>query len=56
MFEDTFHYMLTVGWMFLLIEVFQGGGDAAKFERLEHIKVRRKGMFDYAFYYTPKVS
>ena len=40
MFDDTFHFTPTVGWMFLPIEVYEGGGDAAKFEPLkQHLKV-----------------
>jgi len=40
MFDDTFHYIPSQGWMFLPLVVYQGGGDAAKFEPLiEHIKV-----------------
>ncbi len=40
MFDDTLHYIPTVGWMFLPITVYHGGGDAAMFEPLEeHILV-----------------
>ncbi len=41
LFDDTFHYTPTVGWMFLPIEVYHGGGDRAKFEPLTgNIRVR----------------
>ena len=35
MFEDTLHYIPTVGWMFLPLTVYHGGGEAATFEPLE---------------------
>jgi hypothetical protein len=35
MYDDTFHYIPTVGWMFLPLTVYHGGGDAAMFEPLE---------------------
>ena len=40
MFDDTFHFIPSQGWMFLPLVVYHGGGDAAMFEPLiEHIKV-----------------
>ncbi len=40
MFDDTFHYIPSQGWMFLPLVVYEGGGDAAMFEPLiDHIKV-----------------
>ena len=35
LFEDTFHFIPTVGWMFLPLTVYHGGGDAAMFEPLD---------------------
>ena len=35
LFEDTFRYIPTVGWMFLPLTVYHGGGDAAMFEPLD---------------------
>ncbi len=34
MFDDTYQRIPTVGWMFVPLVVYQGGGDAAKFEPL----------------------
>ena len=45
MFDDTFHYIPSQGWMFLPLVVYHGGGDAAMFEPLiEHIKVINKNI------------
>ena len=33
-FDDTFLKTPTEGWMFLPLELYHGGGDAAKFEPL----------------------
>ena len=39
-FDDTFQKTPTEGWMFLPLDVYHGGGDAAKFEPLsKNIKV-----------------
>ena len=35
LFEDTFHFIPTVGWMFLPLTVYHGGGDAGMFEPLD---------------------
>ena len=35
MFDDTFIRIPTMGWMFVPLVVYHGGGDAAKFEPLE---------------------
>ena len=43
MFDDTFHYTPTVGWMFLPLVDYHGGGDAAMFEPLQqNIKVKTR--------------
>jgi hypothetical protein len=34
MFDDTYQRIPTVGWMFVPLVVYHGGGDAAKFEPL----------------------
>lgn len=48
MFDDTFHYTPTMGWMFLPIEVYHGGGDQAKFEPLkEHLVEYEWGLAQY---------
>ena len=40
MFDDTYHYIPSQGWMFLPLVVYHAGGDAAKFEPLsQNIKV-----------------
>ena len=39
MFDDTFHYIPTVGWMFLPIVDYHGGGAAAAFDPLSVHKV-----------------
>ena len=45
MFDDTYHYIPSQGWMFLPLVVYQGGGDAAKFEPLsQNIKVTLLNM------------
>ena len=35
MFDDTYHYIPTQGWMFLPLTEYHGGGEAAIFEPLE---------------------
>ena len=35
LYDDTFMKTPTEGWMFLPLDVYHGGGDAAKFEPLE---------------------
>ncbi len=50
MFDDTFHYTPTVGWMFLPIEEYEGGGEAAKFEPLkDNLQVRDEFALRLAF-------
>ena len=36
MFDDTFHYIPTVGWMHVPLVQYHGGGDAATFEPLSN--------------------
>ena len=48
MFDDTFHYTPTVGWMFLPLVVYHEGGAEAMFEPLtEHIKEYEWGLAQY---------
>ena len=43
MFDDTFHYIPSQGWMYLPLVEYEGGGDAATFEPLtDNIKVINK--------------
>ena len=35
MYDDSYHFIPTQGWMFVPIVVYHGGGDAAMFEPLE---------------------
>lgn len=39
MFDSMYHYIPTVGWMFMPLVVYHGGGDAAMFEPLTQHKV-----------------
>ena len=39
MFDDTYHYIPTVGWMFVPLVVYHGGGDEAMFEPLSQHQV-----------------
>jgi hypothetical protein len=45
MFDDTFHYTPTVGWMFLPITMYHGGGAAAVFEPLSLHKMEYNWAF-----------
>ena len=41
MYDGTFHLTPSIGWMFLPLEVYHSGGEAAMFEPLvKHLKVR----------------
>jgi hypothetical protein len=39
MFDDTYLRIPTVGWMFVPLTVYQGGGDAAQFEPLSQHQI-----------------
>ncbi len=48
MFDDTFHYIPTVGWMFVPLVVYHGGGNAAMFEPLsQHMVEYEWAMAQY---------
>lgn len=48
MFDDTFHYIPSVGWMFMPLTVYHGGGSAAEFEPLsQHIVEFEWGLAQY---------
>jgi hypothetical protein len=48
MFDDTFHYIPTVGWMFLPLVDYHGGGPDAAFEPLsEHLVEYEWGLAQY---------
>ncbi|ELU10770.1 hypothetical protein CAPTEDRAFT_200204 [Capitella teleta] len=48
MFDSMFHYTPTVGWMFLPLVVYHGGGDAAMFEPLsQHYTEFEWGLAQY---------
>jgi len=48
MFDDTFHYIPSVGWMFMPLTDYHGGGAAAAFEPLtEHIVEYEWGLAQY---------
>ena len=48
LFEDTFRYIPSVGWMFLPLTVYHGGGDAAAFEPLDqHLLVSSAGVMHF---------
>jgi len=48
MYDDLYHYIPTVGWMFLPLTVYHGGGDAAQFEPLvDHLVEYEWGLAQY---------
>ena len=48
MFDDTFHYLPSQGWMFLPLVQYHGGGEAAMFEPLEqNLKAYEWGLAQY---------
>ena len=48
MYDDLYHYIPTVGWMFLPLVQYHGGGDAATFEPLsDHIVEYEWGLAQY---------
>jgi hypothetical protein len=48
MFDDTFRYIPSVGWMFLPLTVYHGGGAAAQFEPLTEHKLEYEwGLAQY---------
>jgi len=48
MYDDLYHYIPTVGWMFLPLTQYWGGGDAATFEPLsDHITEYNWGLAQY---------
>ena len=48
MYDDLYHYIPTVGWMFLPLTQYHGGGDAATFEPLsDHLTEYEWGLAQY---------
>ena len=48
MYDDLYHYIPTVGWMFLPLTQYHGGGNAATFEPLsDHLTEYEWGLAQY---------